>query len=44
VYGGGSIAPYPATNPVVGVGPTDFHLFVPLEKHLAGKRFQQTST
>jgi hypothetical protein len=39
-----AIAPYQDANQVVGVGPTDFNLFVPPKKHLAGKRFQQTPT
>ena len=48
VYGGRSlpcaIAPYPVTNAVVGVGPTDLHLCALAKKHLAGQRFRQTPT
>jgi hypothetical protein len=29
---------YPVTSPVSSVGPSDFHLFELLKKHLAGKR------
>jgi hypothetical protein len=33
------LAPWPATRPVYNMGPSDFRIFGPRKKHLAGKRF-----
>jgi len=34
-----AIVPYHVTSPVSSIGPSDFHRFEQLNKHLAGKRF-----
>jgi len=33
------LSPWPATRPVCCMGPSDFRIFWPRKKHLAGKRF-----